>query len=408
MDLPITRPSVMSYADQLDFNELLGKSRSDKFNGFIRVTSGSLEGHILFKEGNQVAASFDKYSKIEAVEKIRSVTEDASTVIEVFDLKLNQLDYLMDINKVYIINLESKADSIRDEIARSAPPKTLEHVPEEKPSPAIPVENTVHETRTEPVKPEEPVIIEGSHDKEEIPTSETINEAVTSEDHLKAVEEESPTVEEEPNNVETNKYYNPPMEESKTNDVAKEPKIGLVEESVANDKFPSKESAGAKTIEEELAEEKSQSGDIKLKNPENDTEDMDRTEIMKKYGLKDVHEEEVETLLESYKGGSLSAEDVEKVELTLMNKIKKSILGIPKVKGAEVIVFLDNSSELLGTINIISEYESKGLISRIMGDSKDIENIKTQIMNLTQIEIRKSFRGYPEIVDNFEINVEFS
>ena len=48
---------------------------------------------------------------------------------------------------------------------------------------------------------------------------------------------------------------------------------------------------------------------------------------MKKYGLKDVGEEEVDNILETYKGGSLSDEDVEKIELTLMNKIKKINTG---------------------------------------------------------------------------------
>ena len=129
---------------------------------------------------------------------------------------------------------------------------------------------------------------------------------------------------------------------------------------------------------------------------------------MKKYGLKDVGEEEVENILDSYKGGSLSDEDVEKIELTLMNKIKKSILSIPKIKGTEVMVFLENASELTGTINIITEYESKGFLSRFMGESKDLDNLKKQIINITQIEIKKSFRGYPEIVDNFKINVEVS
>ena len=62
------------------------------------------------------------------------------------------------------------------------------------------------------------------------------------------------------------------------------------------------------------------------------------------------------------------------------------------------MVFLDNTSELSGTINIITEYESKGFLSRIMGESKDLENLRRQIMNITQMEVKKSFRGYPEIV----------
>ena len=53
---------------------------------------------------------------------------------------------------------------------------------------------------------------------------------------------------------------------------------------------------------------------------------VDRSELMKKYGIKDIQEEDVDNILESYKGGSVRDEDIEKIELTLMNKIKKSIL----------------------------------------------------------------------------------
>jgi hypothetical protein len=134
---------------------------------------------------------------------------------------------------------------------------------------------------------------------------------------------------------------------------------------------------------------------------------MDRSELMKKYGIKDIQEEDVSNILESYKGGSVSDEDVEKIELTLMNKIKKSILAIPKIRGAEVMVFLDNADGLSGKVNIMIESETKGFISRIMGDSKTT-NIERQIIEISQIEIRKSFRKYPEIVDKFNVNVEIS
>jgi hypothetical protein len=128
---------------------------------------------------------------------------------------------------------------------------------------------------------------------------------------------------------------------------------------------------------------------------------------MKKYGIKDIQEEDVSNILESYKGGSVSDEDVEKIELTLMNKIKKSLLGIPKIRGAEVMVFLDNNNGLTGKVNIMIESETKGLLSKIMRDSND-DNLERQIIDISQIEIRKSFRKYPEIVDKFNVNVEIS
>jgi len=392
MELPITRPSMMSYADQLDFNELLGKLKSDKCNGFIRVTSGSLEGHILFKNGNQVGASFDRYSKIEAIEKIRNITDDANALIEVFDLKESQLDYLMNVNKPYLINLNSKADDIRQDIVKSKPPevetKPIKDEPEVKSEDKIEtsksIKDVINEVKSTEIKNKEPG--EKKEETIETPVEAEVNKpnegSEVSEDIIEKESSETPVIDEEEGKI-------PVIEEKiDTAPVGKTPKVNISEDT--------------------LNEENSLSEDIEFKGPGAESESIDRSEIMKKYGLKDVHEEEVENLLESYKGGSLSAEDVEKIELTLMNKIKKSILGIPKIKGAEVIVFLDNSAELLGTINIITEYESKGILSRIMGDSKDTDNLKIQIINLTEIEIRKSFRGYPEIVDNFEINVEFS
>ena len=133
---------------------------------------------------------------------------------------------------------------------------------------------------------------------------------------------------------------------------------------------------------------------------------IDREELMKKYGLKDIQEEEVDKVLDTYKGGTVSSGDLEKIELTLMNRIKQSVMAVPKIKGTEVMVFLENTRELGGKIKIISEYEGKGLFSRIMGESKVIENLKYQVLDIVEMEIRKSFREYPQIVENFDINIE--
>ncbi|NYB51900.1 MAG: DUF2226 domain-containing protein, partial [Methanobacteriaceae archaeon] len=135
---------------------------------------------------------------------------------------------------------------------------------------------------------------------------------------------------------------------------------------------------------------------------------VDRSELLKKYGIKDVEDQEVEDLLQSYKGGIINDDDVEKVELALMNLIKKSVLGIPKITGTEVMVFLDNYKELSGTINIITEYESQGFLNRIMGQNRTAANLRRQIINIAEIAIKKSFRQYPEVVEKFDINVEFT
>ena len=393
MELPITRPSRISYADELDFNELLVELKSKNYNGFIRITAGSEEGHILFKDGKQVAASYENDSKMDAIKKIKSATDDNSTLIEVFDLKDSQINYLMDINKKYLLNPDSEVNGVLDELKK-----------------------TGHEVKTEtPVHEEKPEVVEAPLTEEKPEVNETPVPKEEPEVVKTPLTEEKPEVNES-TLLEQNESFLPKKPEIKENTKV-EPETQTHNEDV-KDKLKSISEINSNHVENvrQKTEIKQENTDpqVNVKNTVEEAEStaaanepVDRAELMKKYGLKDVGEEEVENILESYKGGSISDEDVEKIELTLMNKIKKSILSIPKIKGTEVMVFLDNNtSELAGTINIITEYESKRFLSRFMGESKDLDNLKNQIINITQIEIKKSFRGYPEIVDNFKINVE--
>lgn len=406
MELPITRPSQMSYGDEINFSELLGELKSKKYNGFIRVTSGSSEGYVLFNDGIQSASSFDEYTKTEALEKIKSTVDDRKTLIELFDLKKSQMKYLMDLNKFFIIDPESKVEIAIDELKRAEnnakinsndvtsateddiePKETLEVAMDDarvEESPEMPVENIkIEEAPVTEVKSEPKNTLE-ENDNDENEVKEKLKA-------ISAISKESP---DDKNKIED---ATPEIETSTipTKDKPEEIKAPVVETLEGSDS--GKEIEKSQYIEENEFVE-----------PGVEAESVDREELMKKYGLKDVGEEEVDNILETYKGGTLSDDDVEKIELTLMNKVKKSILGIPKIRGSEVMVFLDNTTELTGTINIISEYESKGLLSRIRGESRDLENLRRQIMNITQMEIKKSFRGYPEIVDDFEINVEIS
>jgi hypothetical protein len=378
---------MISYADELNFNELLGELKSKKYNGFIRITAGSQEGHILFKEGIQIAASYDKDSKIDAINKIKSATDNSSTLVEVFDLRDSQVNYLKDINKAYLFTSGSEVDNKLEELKKTRSKEEIESpLPEEK-----------SETIESPQTGKKPEIIETPLPEEK---SETIETPQTGK---KPEIIESPLLKE-------NESFLPEIKE----DVEGETDVSVDNENVRN-KLKSISQMKSNPVKERQQEVEikpnanmSHEVNAETKAEEIEAESTNRAELMKKYGLKDVGDEEVENILESYKGGSLSDEDIEKIELTLMNKVKKSILSIPKIKGTEVMVFLENASELTGTINIITEYESKGFLSRFMGESKDLDNLKKQIINITQIEIKKSFRGYPEIVDNFKINVEVS
>lgn len=384
MELPITKPSMVSYADQIDFNQLVGELSKNKHNGFIRVTHGSEDGYLLFKEGEQIAASYDTYSKLDALEKIRSVTENDRTLVEVFDIKKSQIDFLLDLNKHYIINLKSETDDLLSELQTSRGYKEVE---ENKETTALKLDEPpeLDELKTEAVETiEEPEIqFPNTESSDKSPDTKEISVTDTGVSEVEGVPEETSatpdsTADSEPS---TSDALNTNSLDTKT-----------IEDD-ADELEP----------ETEVSETASQSEEVS--EPE---VPLDRLDLLKKYGIKEVKEEDVENLLDTYKGGSVDEGDVEKIELTLMNKIKKSVLGLPKIRGAEVMVFLDNTNGLSGHVNIIIESESQGFLSKLRGDSKDADNLKRQIINISQIEIRKSFRKYPEIVDEFDVNVEMN
>jgi Uncharacterized protein conserved in archaea (DUF2226) len=420
MELPITRPSMMCYADELKFPDLLNDLSSKKHNGFIRITAGSEEGFILFKEGKEIAASYIRYSRVDAIEKIKSAMEDKTTLIEVFDVRPTQIDFFMDMNKPYIIGLDAYdlidkfkrpqeekkelepravpkpkpvSDAFKENSSNPKEEQAEEQTVSEPPKNIIPTPNNTLDTsntKTETVEPvkltEDEKIV--SEDVPEIKKIEPIKEPITETKPIpEIVETESVSV----------PIQKPVPEKKPVSEIETKPEIIKSESEISND--PTSQS---------ILNSQESSEETETLPPENNTKpSMDRSELMKKYGIKDIQEEDVTNILESYKGGSVSDEDVEKIELTLMNKIKKSTLSIPKIRGAEVMVFLDNAERLTGKVNIIIESENQGFLSRIMGDSNKI-NLERQIIEISQIEIRKSFRKYPEIVDDFNINVEIS
>ncbi len=441
MELPITKPSMICYADEIEFAELLKDLSLKRHNGFIRITSSSEEGFILFKQGKEIAASYDRHSRVEAIEKINDAINNTGTLIEIFNVRPTQIDFFMDINKPYIIG--SEAYELIDEIKKSTDLKNVETetTPEPKAVPtAKPVSEAIKESENNPksIKPTKTETTETkqvTRDDDEIVNKEksSIDSEILSEtkeapnEQIKKSELESKSVKEvvpeiiNPN-IKTEQLSENETKEKETTQQIPEPvtemNVGSVIESVPETTSeeikiePVTDESNISPREKSVQDIDSTLEDNIETNPKEEKETseiplIDRSELMKKYGIKDIQEEDVDNILESYKGGSVKDEDIEKIELTLMNKIKKSILPIPKIKGAEVMVFLENMDGLSGKVNIIIELESKGFLSRIMGDSKDI-NLERQIINISQIEIRKSFRKYPEIVDKFDVNVEIS
>jgi len=389
---------MVSYADELDFHKLMEDLAKESKNGFIRVTSGSEEGYILLKAGKQVAASYEDYSKLEALEKINSALDTPNTVIEVFDIGPAQVDYLLDLNKPYKIEEGTNVYDVIGELK-----KTPTEPPEEpEPEVAEPEVEEPEVTESEAAEPEvkEPEVAESEISKPEVKEAEGAVEPATDKVEDEPVEKEVVDEPAETEAVDSPSTLKGPVKQSESLEASLKD-----EESESDEDIKSSESFESSLKDEELeAEEDSESSE----SVGAEEVPVDRSELLKKYGIKDVEEEQVEGLLQTYKGGIIDDDDVEKVELVLMNLIKKSVLGIPKIKGTEVMVFLDNYKELTGTINIITEYETQGFFNRIMGQSRTANNLRRQIINIAEIAIRKSFRQYPEVVDKFEINVEFS
>ncbi len=390
---------------------------SNKHNGFIRITAGPEEGFILFKEGKEIAASYIRYSRVDAIEKIKSAMEDNTTLIEVFDVRSNQIDFFMDMNKPYLIG--SDAYDLIDKYKKPEEEKK-EPMPKAVPKPKPVPDGIPKKSSSEPVsekvekqavsKTKENIVPsqdDTTDETEKFSETETVkqteNENTVKEDvpEIKKIEPIKEQILEDESTTEKiaeTESANKTISKSVPEIVKSEPEIDISGDEVSNEE-PSMDILNSPESSEKDIES--------LSKEDSPRPSMDRYELMKKYGIKDIQEEDVTNILESYKGGSVSDEDVEKIELTLMNKIKKSTLSIPKIRGAEVMVFLDNADRLTGKVNIIIESETQGFLSRIMGDSNK-DNLERQIIEISEIEIRKSFRKYPEIVDDFNINVEIS
>ena len=128
----------------------------------------------------------------------------------------------------------------------------------------------------------------------------------------------------------------------------------------------------------------------------------ERDNLLEKYGLKDMEEEEVDELLGSYSKDTLNNKELESMERILSKKIHGAVISLHAIKKAAVEVFIDYSDELYGIITIIVEYEPKRFLDKIMGHSS---NMNAETIEITQMEIIELFNS-PELVKNFEINIE--
>ncbi len=128
----------------------------------------------------------------------------------------------------------------------------------------------------------------------------------------------------------------------------------------------------------------------------------ERDNLLEKYGLKDMEENEIDELLGSYSRDTLNNKELESMERILSKKIHGAVMSIRAIKKAAVEVFIDYSDELCGIVTIIVEYEHKGFLDKIMGHSNSMD---AETIEVTQMEISELFNSH-ELVENFEINIE--
>jgi hypothetical protein len=141
------------------------------------------------------------------------------------------------------------------------------------------------------------------------------------------------------------------------------------------------------------------------KDSTNGEELIDRDSILEKYGIIEMDEEDVDGLLGEKDGNSLNNEEVENMERILAKKIYNSLMSLSNIKKAAVEVLIENSNELYGIVNIIVEYKPQGFLDRILGNSNK-NNLHMETIEITQTKIGEIFQNSPEVVENFEINVE--
>lgn len=155
-------------------------------------------------------------------------------------------------------------------------------------------------------------------------------------------------------------------------------------------------------IEDPLAREKF-NNDPKEEKDKSSDDLSERDNLLEKYGLRDMEEKEIDQLLGSYNQDSLNNKELESMERILSKKIYSAVTSLKAIKKAAVEVFIDYSDELRGIVTIIVEYEAKGFLNRIVRHPNGM-NVET--IEVTQMEIVELFKNSPELVENFEINIE--
>lgn len=408
LELSKINPSKVYNHKEITFDSLLEQIMAVKFNGFIKITpKNTEEGHILFKEGKGIAASYsrylknfildEEYFKEDAILKIKKAAKK-EYIIEVFQLNPSQIDYAIEFNKEYLLESDylspknsknhrkSEDKEIKKESSQEIKKYDKSQNIEEPKKQAEFIRESLKETYVSKSSDLND-ILEPSEDKN------VLDEYLEITDDYKYEAEE--------NNVSVDKNETLRVFNSFKED------IGHLSNNKKGLDTPKTENNSIKMFIEKI--KKAQNGRKDNSNNLNGNKEkiLETAPIQKQnISLSAPNDSrsinELKLLLKS-----LNRNEIEMIELNIMNKIKKAIIKMPEVKQRKIDISIDGTNDLTGKVNIVTEYTNKGFLKRITGSTRnEINHMEKLIYNSTQLEIKNAFGGFHEVLDYFDISVK--
>ncbi|EKQ52986.1 MAG: hypothetical protein B655_1518, partial [Methanobacterium sp. Maddingley MBC34] len=157
-------------------------------------------------------------------------------------------------------------------------------------------------------------------------------------------------------------------------------------------------------FDDEIYEDSFESEELGINdNGENEgLEVVDRSELLAKYNITDVQEDDVNRILENFDRPIID-ENIEEIEEKIVSNIKKSALSNPKIEWVNVLVFLDEE-ELDGNIKIFAEFNDGSLFKRII--SEDNKKLEVELIQIALYEVWDVFTTLGVNIDDLESKID--
>lgn len=435
MELSKIKPIKIYNNNEMAFNSLLKQITNSKFDGFIKIkTRRTDEGYILFRDGKGIAASYSQYLKNfildkeffkdDAILKIEHETGNRSYIMEIFELNHSQINYAIKFNEKYVLEIDytsynylnyknSNADRFHEKTKKiKTDDGHLKEINIEETNDFDYIADVLDDKNEDLLENKEEFIESINLSEEKIESVEhiekeneflyenktTLDDKTISNKNLGDITIIHGNKEE----IITNKNY------TEDEDLYLEA-IDLSGENNNPESFEENDEHIYDTKDDEMFKQ-SKTGhhnvkklikDIKKAQKEK-TPEPDKNLTLKTSNHTKRSINELKYLLKS-----LSDEEIEMIEMNIMKIIAKSLLTIPKIKHKEVNISIDRNNGLKGKVDITAEYTDKGFLKWITGTSKtNSDYLKNMIFETTQLEIKKTFGNFQEVLDYFDISIK--